>query len=59
LGDCFLEQCFETYRGVGNVWAAFFRGTSFVLILTNMVKATFWATFSQTHLVTLTVANTG
>jgi hypothetical protein len=44
---------FETYRCNANFWTTFFYGTSYVLILTNIVWATFWATFSQTHLVTL------
>jgi hypothetical protein len=33
--------------------ATFFHGTSLVLILAKNGWATFWATFSQTHLVTL------
>jgi hypothetical protein len=37
-----------------NFWLIFFRCKSNALILPKMVWATFWATFSQTHLVALT-----
>jgi hypothetical protein len=41
---------------VGHMFEYFFRGKSFVLIMTKMGWATFWAIYSQTHLVTLIVS---
>jgi hypothetical protein len=44
---------FKTYRSSTNFEANFFHGKVFVLTLTKMGWATFWAIFSRTYLVTL------
>jgi hypothetical protein len=44
---------FENDRPSANFWATFFHGSSYALILTKLGWATFWATLSPTHLVTL------
>jgi hypothetical protein len=49
----YFGQCFENYWSGANFWATLFHGTSYVLIMTKNGWATFWATFSQTRLVTL------
>jgi hypothetical protein len=49
----YFGQWFEYYSGSTPFWATFFRGTSHVLILIKIVQTSFWATFTQTHLVTL------
>jgi hypothetical protein len=43
----------ENYRNSTYIWSTFFHSKSCLLIFTKMDWATFWATFSQTHLVTL------
>jgi hypothetical protein len=45
----------ENYRSSAHFWATFFHGTSYtyVLILTKIGWASFWATFSQIRLVSL------
>jgi hypothetical protein len=43
----------QNYRSSSNNWATFFNGKSYVSIITKIDWATFWATFSQTPLVTL------
>jgi hypothetical protein len=49
----YFGQWFENYIQSANFWATFFRDISYVLIFTKNGLATFWASFSQTHLVTL------
>jgi hypothetical protein len=46
-------QFFKNYRRRANFWTTFTRHTSDEFILATMGWATFWATFSQTHLVAL------
>jgi hypothetical protein len=47
-------QLFLITKSIPNVFANFFHGKSYSLILTKALGwATFWARFSQTHLVTL------
>jgi hypothetical protein len=49
----FVFFCFFKCRNSTNNWATFFRSKIHVLISQKVDWATFWATFSQTHLVTL------
>jgi hypothetical protein len=49
LGDCLLWAVFRKLQ------KNFFNGKGHALILTKKGWATFWVTFSQTHLVTLQV----
>jgi hypothetical protein len=44
---------FESNTSSPNVYATLFHGKGLAFILTRMGLATFWAIFSQTHLVTL------
>jgi hypothetical protein len=49
---------FKNYK-VGQIfWATFYHSKCFVLILTKMGWAKFWAIFSQTHVTLLTRART-
>jgi hypothetical protein len=50
-----LGSVFKYYISSANFCATFFHGTSYPCINFDkkLVWATFWATFSQTHLVTL------
>jgi hypothetical protein len=45
----------ENYRSGPHFLSTFSKSNDYVLILTKMGWATFWAIFSQTHLVTLVV----
>jgi hypothetical protein len=49
----YFGQFYENIRSSPSFWAACWHGQGYALILTNMYWATFWAIFSQTHLVTL------
>jgi hypothetical protein len=56
VGDCLFYICMqfiENYRNSPHFGATHFRCKGFALILTKMVRAILWATFSQTVLVTL------
>jgi hypothetical protein len=53
MGECLLWQWFGNYGSSAHLWATFFHGASYVLILTKNAWGKSWATFSQTHLVTL------
>jgi hypothetical protein len=53
----YFVQFFFNYGSNHTFWAIFFHGKSYVLVLTKVDKATFFAIFSQTHLVTLVVKN--
>jgi hypothetical protein len=54
FGDIFGVVFFEKNPYVENIFRIpHFPGKSYVLIVTKMGWATFWATFSQTHLGTL------
>jgi hypothetical protein len=55
MGDyLFLGSC-SNITEVAHIFVViFFQSIDFVLMLTKMDRATFWAIFSQTHLVTLT-----
>jgi hypothetical protein len=54
LGDFFsLGSFYEKYPTSPSLCAAYFQGKSYVLLLTKIGWATFWAIFEQTHLVTL------
>jgi hypothetical protein len=57
LAAHYFEYFCENYRNRTNNWATFFHSKSCVLIFTKMDWATFWSTFSQTHLVTLLTAS--
>jgi hypothetical protein len=46
-------QSVENYRRRPTFWPTFFRRLVFISILAKMAWPTFWAIFSQTHLVTL------
>jgi hypothetical protein len=51
----YFGQCFENYQRSTNSWATFSTvPTKYVLFLQITGWATFWATFSESHLVTLT-----
>jgi hypothetical protein len=52
-----IGQHFETYRSGLIFGATLSHGKSNVLILTKMVWDTFWVSFSQTHLVTLSLGD--
>jgi hypothetical protein len=49
----YFRQFFENYRSSLDCWATFFKLLTYVLIVTKMGWAAFWAMLSQTHLVTL------
>jgi hypothetical protein len=49
----YFNRLFFNDRSSANLWDIFFHGTSCVLIGTKNGWDTFWAIFSQTHLVTL------
>jgi hypothetical protein len=49
----YFGQLFKNYTCSPKVWAALFQRIDYVLISTKMDGATFWAIFSQAHLVTL------
>jgi hypothetical protein len=53
-----LGSSFENYRSSPNIRATFFYGKSYVLVLTKRgVEPLMGRFFSQTHLVTLAMAN--
>jgi hypothetical protein len=56
LGNCCLWAAFLNGIISPCFWTTLIHGKYYVLILTKMDWATFWAMFSQTHLVTLFMA---
>jgi hypothetical protein len=57
LGDCLLWAVVCKFRKQCELFGFFFHIESQEFILTKNDWATFWATFSQTHLVTLPATN--
>jgi hypothetical protein len=55
MDNCLLLAVFLNYRSSSNVWAIFPQGKKLCNFNKIIVWATFWATFSQAHLVTLSV----
>jgi hypothetical protein len=53
LGDC--SYFFENYRSIQTIGSTLFHCKSYVFIGTKIGWATFWAIFSPTHLVTLSL----
>jgi hypothetical protein len=53
----FLGRFIEKYRSGANYWATFFPHHQLRINFDKNVWATRWATFTQTHLVTLAKAN--
>jgi hypothetical protein len=54
MGHCLLWAVFfKIYRSSHNLSATLFHGESYVTIFTKLDWASFWAIFSQTHLVAL------
>jgi hypothetical protein len=53
----FFRQCFQNYRSSA-FWTTCFHGTSYVLFWTKKIGwDILWATFSKTHLVSLSAAS--
>jgi hypothetical protein len=52
-----MKFFFENYKSSPHFGATFFRGYGYLSIITKMGWATFWAIFSQTHLVTLLITS--
>jgi hypothetical protein len=49
----YFGQFFGNYRSIPKIWATFSKGKVMYLFQRNLDWATFWASFSETHLVTL------
>jgi hypothetical protein len=54
-GDCLLWAVLEKLQ-IPHEWATLFHTKGYALILAQIEWATFWAIFSQTHLVTLALS---